>query len=79
MIDIKQPDGTWATSPFYGGFGPPDVPMCADEAHVWHDSPLPPAETYPRVQIQQCSKCRYSRGRYLDDPHPEAQDGGTET
>jgi hypothetical protein len=73
MIDVKLPDGTWATTAIYAGIGevPPE---CAD--HRWEDEgdPTPPEtpEGVP-VQMQRCDRCGWMRGRYLGNPHPEEE------
>jgi hypothetical protein len=74
MRDVKLPDGTWVTTPMAAGFGMPQG-QCPDDTCAWADEGPPMCEGPIPVQLQRCPRCGWVRGRYLGNPHPEADDG----
>ena len=70
MREIQLPSGEWVTTPF--SVGSQLLPQCPEnEPCVWQDfgPPAPPGLiAYVSVQLQRCVRCRWVRGRYLDNP-----------
>lgn len=73
MQDVRLPDGTWVTNPMFMGIGDTLVSRCPDDTCVWEDygPPSPPGDLPVQLQAQQCVRCRWTRVKYLGNPHPE--------
>lgn len=73
MQDVRLPDGTWVTTPMWAGFGTVKAECLPDE-HQWEvqGGIRQPENLYEvPIQLEQCSRCGWVRGRYLENPHPE--------
>jgi hypothetical protein len=72
MRDVKLADGTWATTAIWAGLADRRVPQCPECR--WEDRGPPETGGPVPLQIQVCRNCGWVRGRYLGNPHPEADD-----